>query len=1062
MQSTQPPPPPGFETMPNAGGDDLPEVPIDHLDFDFVKDCDDHKQLRDILAILESGKEGHYPELIQTTLDKLLSVMPAKEKKLFLALRSKPSAAAEDEAKSDLSAWIGEISKADAAVAQKAAARTTSGLENGNGNGNGGDESEIFGSPANRPAPGNAAASNRVPVRNSVGASLAPVVKQQLGSSTASLHSDVSQPKWTEAKPDPKSRDFKSYYDDWDKFDPDEAIGQLDQEEEAAQKKRLKLQQQQEARLQAEADARAVRMTELGISLDPTLMTEEEIKFTSEREKRKGNECFKANEFEDSILYYSRSIFVRPSNAVVWANRAMAYLRLKQFDKAEADCTEAIRLDPTYIKAISRRAMTRHKRGKYREAAKDYHMAVKLEPSNKTLHTLLQESRKKFTEVEGLALDADQNPVQPEKFKRIAISADDSSDEEDGGDDDGSDSDSDDNDMPTLSRPPPALPLVTPAPAVATSATGFKKVPIVEDDDSDDSDDSDSEAPDMQNPEATATTGQEKALSTKDKIIQDTLVNSSDTAASAVEKIRQRGNKFFAAGNLQLAISTYDQAIAMHPSPEPTAVAACYSNRAAAHLKMESFAFAERDSSSAIKLIADATDAKSQVLRLKVLYRRAVARKAQGKIAGAITDIRTVLSLQPQNSQAQGLLQEAEAEAAAREAESTASTLRAEEMQRQQALADKMQRQLDKAAKAARIKAEEQAEVPSDGIDTPLAHREMLAALRAAPPSTTEPEESDADKVKRAVVLKNQGNAAFKEQKYDSAIDLYSQAIELDPGNHVYYLNRAAAELAIEAEASWRHCISDATKVVNLVESSGVAGGSVRTKAIFRRASATEKIMALEWSRHKVVEALSNARTALADVQLALQTEPSHRLMLEMKARLEQKLKQYEAAQAGHDTASPSKLSTHAASKREAELKATALARRAQEARKKMAQDSPSKDFKAPRTAYAVKQALASLRTSDKPTERQAAYLWQFKTGSWTTKKLFSGGVDVEILGPLIQCLDLYFDESPKRCASILKKVAECKNSGTAAMLLSSSDTETLKRVQRRVAEIDPSAKIDF
>ena len=56
--------------------------------------------------------------------------------------------------------------------------------------------------------------------------------------------------------------------------------------------------------------------------------------------------------------YYSRSIFVNPHNAVVWANRAMAHLRLKQFDQAEADCSEAIRLDPTYVKAISRRAMT--------------------------------------------------------------------------------------------------------------------------------------------------------------------------------------------------------------------------------------------------------------------------------------------------------------------------------------------------------------------------------------------------------------------------------------------------------------------------------------------------------------------------------------------------------------------------------------------------------------------------------------------------------------------------------------------------------------------------------
>ena len=107
------------EEVPEVGGDGLPKVPIDELDFDFVEKCTDHKKLRDILAILESGKEGHYPELIQTTIDRLLATLPAKEKKLFISLRSKPSATEEDEAKSSLSDWIGEISKIDAAVSKK-------------------------------------------------------------------------------------------------------------------------------------------------------------------------------------------------------------------------------------------------------------------------------------------------------------------------------------------------------------------------------------------------------------------------------------------------------------------------------------------------------------------------------------------------------------------------------------------------------------------------------------------------------------------------------------------------------------------------------------------------------------------------------------------------------------------------------------------------------------------------------------------------------------------------------------------------------------------------------
>jgi len=342
--------PPMVEEVPEVGGDGLPKVPIDELDFDFVEKCTDHKKLRDILAILESGKEGHYPELIQTTIDRLLATLPAKEKKLFISLRSKPSATEEDEAKSSLSDWIGEISKIDAAVSKKV---RQPGAEAQ-------DSKEIF---ADQDDNDNAAAAkayaSRVPVRNQGGgAAKAGPVKQQLGSSTASINTPDAEPRWTKAKPDPKARDFKSYYDDWDKFDPDEELGKLDAEDQAAEAERRRRQQASEARLKAEAEARKERMTELGISLDPTEMSEEERAFTSDREKRKGNECFKANEFEDAVLYYSRSIFVKPDNCVVWANRAMAYLRLKQYEQAEADCTEAIRLDPTYIKAISRRAMT--------------------------------------------------------------------------------------------------------------------------------------------------------------------------------------------------------------------------------------------------------------------------------------------------------------------------------------------------------------------------------------------------------------------------------------------------------------------------------------------------------------------------------------------------------------------------------------------------------------------------------------------------------------------------------------------------------------------------------
>lgn len=41
--------------------------------------------------------------------------------------------------------------------------------------------------------------------------------------------------------------------------------------------------------------------------------------------------------------------------------------------------------------------------------------------------------------------------------------------------------------------------------------------------------------------------------------------------------------------------------------------------------------------------------------------------------------------------------------------------------------------------------------------------------------------------------LKDQGNKAFAAKDYDKAIDLFTQAIAIDPKNHVLWSNRSAA-----------------------------------------------------------------------------------------------------------------------------------------------------------------------------------------------------------------------------------------------------------------------------
>ncbi|KAF8211560.1 activator of Hsp70 and Hsp90 chaperone [Mycena galopus ATCC 62051] len=70
--------------------------------------------------------------------------------------------------------------------------------------------------------------------------------------------------------------------------------------------------------------------------------------------------------------------------------------------------------------------------------------------------------------------------------------------------------------------------------------------------------------------------------------------------------------------------------------------------------------------------------------------------------------------------------------------------------------------------------------------------------------------------------LKDQGNKAFAAKDYDKAIDLFTQAIALDPTNHVLFSNRSAAH---SGKKQWEDALTDAEQciVVNPSWSKGFA-----------------------------------------------------------------------------------------------------------------------------------------------------------------------------------------------------------------------------------------------
>ncbi|CEL97710.1 unnamed protein product [Vitrella brassicaformis CCMP3155] len=80
----------------------------------------------------------------------------------------------------------------------------------------------------------------------------------------------------------------------------------------------------------------------------------------------------------------------------------------------------------------------------------------------------------------------------------------------------------------------------------------------------------------------------------------------------------------------------------------------------------------------------------------------------------------------------------------------------------------------------------------------------------------------DEEPKERAERLKKEGNDLLTQNKFQEAIDRYSEAISLDPANHVLYSNRSAARIRVNA---LEDALGDAEECVRLKEDFGKGWG---------------------------------------------------------------------------------------------------------------------------------------------------------------------------------------------------------------------------------------------
>ncbi|KAI0134498.1 import receptor [Xylariales sp. AK1849] len=136
--------------------------------------------------------------------------------------------------------------------------------------------------------------------------------------------------------------------------------------EKAAESQTESAQKPQQAATVESADELPQITEELVASL-----TDEQKKDYALQLKNAGNKAYGSKDYNKAIDLYSQAILCKP-DPIFYSNRAACYNALSVWDKVVDDTTAAIKLDPTYVKALNRRANAYEHLEQYSEALLDF------------------------------------------------------------------------------------------------------------------------------------------------------------------------------------------------------------------------------------------------------------------------------------------------------------------------------------------------------------------------------------------------------------------------------------------------------------------------------------------------------------------------------------------------------------------------------------------------------------------------------------------------------------------------------------------------------------------
>ncbi|KFM24445.1 RNA polymerase II-associated protein 3 [Auxenochlorella protothecoides] len=131
-----------------------------------------------------------------------------------------------------------------------------------------------------------------------------------------------------------------------------------------------------------EAQRRAMQQAqELQAYMKDLLKWEKDVEVKPRGLREEGNEHFRKGRLNEAAASYTTSLKLKPTPAA-FANRAAVYLKRREWDRAEADCSACLELDAGFVKAYHRRATAREALGDMHGAAADFERVFCHDPSS--------------------------------------------------------------------------------------------------------------------------------------------------------------------------------------------------------------------------------------------------------------------------------------------------------------------------------------------------------------------------------------------------------------------------------------------------------------------------------------------------------------------------------------------------------------------------------------------------------------------------------------------------------------------------------------------------------